>query len=59
LGFMAVRHLAGAGSGVAARAPPAAVHPFATAACPQCGAARLVKIEGCHNCLDCGYSKCG
>ena len=29
------------------------------ACCPQCGAAALVKIEGCNNCLDCGYSKCG
>ena len=29
------------------------------AACPQCGASALVKVEGCNNCLDCGYSKCG
>ena len=28
-------------------------------ACPQCGACALVKVEGCNNCLDCGYSKCG
>ncbi len=27
--------------------------------CPQCGAFALVKVEGCNNCLDCGYSKCG
>ncbi|MDT9599905.1 adenosylcobalamin-dependent ribonucleoside-diphosphate reductase [Sphingosinicella rhizophila] len=27
--------------------------------CPQCGAAALVKVEGCNNCLECGYSKCG
>ena len=27
--------------------------------CPQCGAAGLVKVEGCHNCLECGFSKCG
>ena len=27
--------------------------------CPQCGAAGLIRIEGCNNCLDCGYSKCG
>ena len=26
--------------------------------CPQCGASALVKVEGCNNCLDCGYSKC-
>jgi ribonucleoside-diphosphate reductase alpha chain len=27
--------------------------------CPQCGASALVRVEGCNNCLDCGYSKCG
>lgn len=27
--------------------------------CPQCRASALVKIEGCNNCLECGYSKCG
>ena len=27
--------------------------------CPQCGAASLIKAEGCTNCLDCGFSKCG
>ncbi|MDV3258025.1 MAG: hypothetical protein LOX97_09665, partial [Sphingomonas sp.] len=35
--------------------PSAAVH----AACPQCGSASLIKVEGCNNCLSCGYSKCG
>jgi ribonucleoside-diphosphate reductase alpha chain len=34
-------------------------HPFTPAACPQCGASALVRVEGCNNCLDCGYSKCG
>ena len=33
--------------------------PFTPPPCPQCGAAKLVKVEGCNNCLDCGYSKCG
>jgi ribonucleoside-diphosphate reductase alpha chain len=27
--------------------------------CPQCGACALTKVEGCSNCLECGYSKCG
>ena len=27
--------------------------------CPQCGSSSLVKVEGCNNCLECGYSKCG
>ena len=29
------------------------------ACCPQCGAAAMIKVEGCTNCLECGYSKCG
>ena len=32
-----------------------AIHP----ACPQCGSPSLIKVEGCNNCLSCGYSKCG
>ena len=31
----------------------------ARAACPRCGAAGLVRKEGCDTCFDCGYSKCG
>ena len=27
--------------------------------CPQCNAFALIKVEGCNNCLECGYSKCG
>ncbi|MDT9600868.1 adenosylcobalamin-dependent ribonucleoside-diphosphate reductase [Sphingosinicella rhizophila] len=33
--------------------------PAPRACCPQCGAAALIRKEGCNNCLDCGYSKCG
>jgi ribonucleoside-diphosphate reductase alpha chain len=29
------------------------------ACCSQCGAAAVIKVEGCTNCLQCGYSKCG
>lgn len=28
-------------------------------ACPQCGAASLIRAEGCNSCLDCSYSNCG
>jgi len=27
-------------------------------ACPKCGAAALVRAEGCDKCLECGHSKC-
>ncbi len=29
------------------------------ACCTHCGAAAVIKVEGCTNCLECGYSKCG
>jgi ribonucleoside-diphosphate reductase alpha chain len=59
IGDIVERHIASVGTSEAVSELPVAAHPFAPAACPQCGAARLVKIEGCNNCLDCGYSKCG
>ncbi|HCK85083.1 MAG TPA: adenosylcobalamin-dependent ribonucleoside-diphosphate reductase [Hyphomonadaceae bacterium] len=40
----------------AARASGASVKPRS---CPRCGAAALVRAEGCDKCLECGYSKCG
>jgi ribonucleoside-diphosphate reductase alpha chain len=27
--------------------------------CPKCGAAALVRQEGCDTCTSCDYSKCG
>jgi ribonucleoside-diphosphate reductase alpha chain len=27
--------------------------------CPDCGARSIVFMDGCHVCLDCGYSRCG
>jgi ribonucleoside-diphosphate reductase alpha chain len=59
IGDIVERHLNALGA-VEAGAPQASfAHPFTPAACPQCGASALVKVEGCNNCLDCGYSKCG
>ena len=29
------------------------------ACCNQCGAAAVIKVEGCTKCLECGFSKCG
>jgi len=59
IGDIVERHLEGPGAGRSSRSETDFSHPFAPAACPQCGAAKLVKVEGCNNCLDCGYSKCG
>lgn len=42
-----------------AHAAPATTGQPAPAACPRCGAAALIRKEGCDSCLDCGYSKCG
>jgi len=59
IGDIVDRHLAGVA------AEPVKAEAFATPAarpmpqCPQCSAFALVKVEGCNNCLECGYSKCG
>jgi ribonucleoside-diphosphate reductase alpha chain len=34
------------------------VHASKPRACPKCGAAALIRAEGCDKCLECGYSKC-
>jgi ribonucleoside-diphosphate reductase alpha chain len=59
IGDIVERHLGAGAPAEAPRRETAHVHPFTPAACPQCGASALVKVEGCNNCLDCGYSKCG
>jgi len=58
IGDIVERHL---GRLDAAEAPARAFEPPARPMpqCPQCGASSLVKVEGCNNCLECGYSKCG
>ena len=60
IGEIVERHLSGLSPKDApakAFAPPASARPMLQ--CPQCGASALVKVEGCNNCLECGYSKCG
>lgn len=59
IGDIVERHLSALGSGEQATRDTEFVHPFTPLACPQCGAPRLIRVEGCNNCLDCGYSKCG
>jgi ribonucleoside-diphosphate reductase alpha chain len=59
IGDIVERHLGGLAvepvEAAAFEAPVAKAMPQ----CPQCGASALVKVEGCNNCLECGYSKCG
>jgi ribonucleoside-diphosphate reductase alpha chain len=59
IGDIVERHLKELETGDGPKPDEAFPHPFTPAACPQCGAAALVKVEGCNNCLDCGHSKCG
>jgi ribonucleoside-diphosphate reductase alpha chain len=61
IGGVIERHLTGLEPTLPSPAPdPIEQHKaMALRACPQCGAAALIKIEGCNNCLECGYSKCG
>ena len=58
IGDIVERHLGGLPQAASANAFAATVTK-AMPQCPQCGASALVKVEGCNNCLDCGYSKCG
>jgi ribonucleoside-diphosphate reductase alpha chain len=60
IGDIVDRHLAGLGDApIEASAFEAPVTARIRPQCPQCGSASLVKVEGCNNCLSCGYSKCG
>jgi len=60
IGAVLERHMGhGHESAEPAHAAPAAMGLAAPAACPRCGAAALIRKEGCDSCLDCGYSKCG
>ena len=59
IGDIVERHLGGLLPQAAPANAFAATVTRAMPQCPQCGASALVKIEGCNNCLDCGYSKCG
>ena len=58
IGDIVDRHLGGL---MAVEASDKAFEPHAKPLpqCPQCGASSLIKVEGCNNCLECGYSKCG
>jgi ribonucleoside-diphosphate reductase alpha chain len=60
IGDIVERHIGGlASKPVEASAFGMEVAAKAMPQCPQCGASAIVKVEGCNNCLECGYSKCG
>jgi ribonucleoside-diphosphate reductase alpha chain len=59
IGDIVERHLDSIGVGESGKQTASFAYPLSPAACPQCGAHTLVKVEGCNNCLGCGYSKCG
>jgi ribonucleoside-diphosphate reductase alpha chain len=58
VGDIVERHLNDLGTNTGSRSATSTTPCLAALACPQCGAQRLVKVEGCNNCLDCGYSRC-
>ncbi|HXG82348.1 MAG TPA: adenosylcobalamin-dependent ribonucleoside-diphosphate reductase [Sphingomicrobium sp.] len=58
IGGVVERHL-GVEQGELFAAPSSVAEPAIHAACPQCGSPSLIRVEGCNNCLSCGYSKCG
>jgi ribonucleoside-diphosphate reductase alpha chain len=54
IGDVVQRHLDGDEAQPAQAASPAAK----PRSCPKCGAAALIRAEGCDKCLECGHSKC-
>lgn len=58
IGDIVERHLSCMAGGERPKEDVPFAHPFTRAECPQCGSSRLVRVEGCTNCLECGYSKC-
>ncbi|MBT9445201.1 MAG: adenosylcobalamin-dependent ribonucleoside-diphosphate reductase [Hyphomonadaceae bacterium] len=58
IGDIVQQHLDGVAVAPSAEAPVSSVAPRMRG-CPRCGAAGLVRKEGCDSCLECGYSKCG
>jgi ribonucleoside-diphosphate reductase alpha chain len=59
IGDVIERHLDTSGVAVIPRADLPELGESVRPCCPKCGAAALIKVEGCKNCLECGYSKCG
>ncbi len=59
IGGIIERHLGGLEVPHAAHAMAEPAPAAVPQCCPQCGAAALVRSEGCNKCLDCGFSKCG
>jgi ribonucleoside-diphosphate reductase alpha chain len=65
IGGVIERHLAELRpAGERAEAPRESVSPLpaafsSSAVCPRCGSHEMIRKEGCDQCLDCGYSKCG
>jgi ribonucleoside-diphosphate reductase alpha chain len=59
IGDVIERHLDTSGVAVIPRADLPELGGSVRPCCPKCGAAALIKVEGCNNCLECGYSKCG
>lgn len=59
IGGIVERHMGLAQPPLPLDMPEAEVARPPAACCPQCGAAALVRAEGCDKCLECPYSKCG
>jgi ribonucleoside-diphosphate reductase alpha chain len=57
IGFMTPRESIAAGDERRAVAVAAEGAPVRT--CPRCGSPSFLRLEGCDNCISCGYSKCG
>ena len=59
IGEIIERHIAQDTVSTAPKADEPLSHAGTRPCCPKCGAAALIRVEGCDKCLECGHSKCG
>jgi len=59
IGDLIERHIGAREAELPIDLPDAPVMQPAPRCCPRCGAAALMRSEGCETCLECGHSKCG
>ena len=59
IGAVIERHLGVAEAELPIHLPDQPMSGRPPAACSRCGAAALIRSEGCETCVDCGYSRCG
>ena len=59
IGEIIEKHIGQGGDGGVPKADDVPIVTAIKPSCPRCGAAAIIRVEGCDKCLECGHSKCG